>query len=281
VLPKTLGITGIGLLGGSIAIRARQVFKENIKIIGFSRNPDKIKALPQSKVFDEVLSYSELSKISECDLTIICTPVLLIPKVFKSIKTFLKSDAIVTDIGSTKYKIIKEISDSSFIGSHPMAGSEKNGFENSDPSILINATCVITPYNNSESQVKTVSEFWEGLGMKVIKLPPELHDEIVAQTSHSIHIISFLISYTLSESKYSNENFYNIYGKGLLDTTRISKSDPEMWYDIIATNNENILEFLEKFRTNLENIERTLKDGKNLEAIKKIMEKAKEFREKL
>ncbi len=281
MFPKTLGITGIGLLGGSIAIRARQVFKERLKIIGFSRNPNKIKVLPQSEVFDEVLDYSELEKISECDLTIICTPVLLIPKIFRSIKDFLKNEAIVTDIGSTKYKIIKEISDSSFIGSHPMAGSEKNGFENSDPSILINATCVVTPHNNSESQVNIVSKFWEELGMKVVKLPPELHDEIVAQTSHSIHIISSLISYTLSESKLSKENFYNIYGKGLLDTTRISKSDPEMWYNIIATNKENILEFLKKFRRNLESVEKILEDEKNLEAIKEIMGKAKEFRDKL
>ena len=277
---KNIGIAGIGLLGGSIAIRSKQVFGNSVKIIGFSRSPDKLKTLPQSVVFDDLLSYQEISSVSQCDLVIICTPVLSIPKIFKLMNPFLNKNAIVTDTGSTKYEIIKEISNPMFVGSHPMAGGEKVGFENSDPSILIGVTCAVTPYNNTDEQVNEVSEFWGNLGMNVIKLSPEIHDEISAKTSHSIHVISFLISFTLSKTKFSEEKFFNIYGKGLLDTTRISKSDPKMWYDIIATNRENIKNSLKEFKKYFEYFENALDENK-LEELKSIMTEAKNFREKL
>ncbi|MCS7298427.1 MAG: prephenate dehydrogenase [Spirochaetia bacterium] len=274
-----LAIAGLGLIGGSIAIAVKNKYP-NSKIVGITRNIESVRKNNFSKYFDLLLDYSELVETRNIDFCVICSPVSTIPEVFRTLKSYFGVRTIFTDVGSVKEWIVKEINDTSFIGSHPMAGSEKSGIENADPNIFLNATCVVTPKNNSEEQIKIVSEFWNNLDMNVILLSPEVHDKIVSQTSHLVHLVSFALSKLLSQSEFSKDMFYGIFGKGLIDTTRVSKSDPHLWIDIFKRNKNNLIDALEDFIS----VIRTFRDYVKVENWDTLLEslmKAKNFRDSI
>lgn len=274
-----LAIAGLGLIGGSIALAVKNKYPKS-KIVGITRNVKNIRNNSFSKCFDLLLDYSELAETRDIDFCVICSPVSTIPEVFRTLKSYFGARTIFTDVGSVKEWIVKEINDTSFIGSHPMAGSEKSGIENADPSIFSNAICVVTPKNNSEEQIKIVSEFWHNLDMKVVLLSPEVHDKIVSQTSHLIHLVSFALSKLLSQSEFSKDMFYGIFGKGLIDTTRVSKSDPHLWIDIFKRNKENLIDALDEFMSVIQ----TFRDYVKVEKWDTLLENlmiAKNFRDSI
>ncbi|MCX8029800.1 MAG: prephenate dehydrogenase [Brevinematales bacterium] len=276
---KNIAIAGLGLIGGSIGSAIKSA-SPNTAIIGITRNTARIKQLPQSKYFDTITDYHNLEVIKNSDLCIICTNVSSIPDTFKILKPHLNPDTLISDVGSVKKWIVETINDNTFIGSHPMAGSEKSGIENSDPNIFKNSICVITPLNNTQEQIEKITNFWQSIGMKTIILSPDKHDKIVSETSHFVHLIAFLISSTLSFSEFSEKLFYNIFGKGLLDTTRISKSDPTLWIEIFQKNSENLTETIERFIKLLEETKNHITNN-NWDKLQETLQKAKEFREKL
>ncbi|MEN2997513.1 MAG: prephenate dehydrogenase [Brevinematia bacterium] len=276
---RKIAIAGLGLIGGSIALAVKSK-SPTTKVIGITRNPETLLKTGFQKYVDVVADYSNLGFLSEVEFCVISTVVSAIPNAFRTIKPFLRSDAVVTDVGSVKEWVVKQIDDSLFVGSHPMAGSEKSGVENADPKIFEDAVCVVTPFNSSEQNVKIVSEFWNFLGMKVLILPPEVHDMIVSETSHFVHIVSFLISDILSQSEYAKNLFYGVFGKGLLDTTRISKSDPSLWVEIFQMNKTNILKVLEKFIELASEIRDHI-SSEDWEYVKDVLDRAKKFRESL
>ncbi len=272
-------IAGLGLIGGSIALSLRNKIP-NINIVGITRNIDSLPRTPKIECFNKITNYDNLEHLKGSDIVVISTIVSAIPTTFKTIKKFITHNTIVTDVGSVKEWVIKEINDKYFLGSHPMAGSEKSGIENSDPEIFENSLCVITPYRNSEKQIEKVSNFWKTLGMKVLVLPPDIHDKIVAETSHFVHLISFIISSVLSQSDFSENLFYGVFGKGLLDTTRISNSNPNLWVDILQKNKQNVLKIFDKFIEYSSKIRNEIITD-NWDYVKNTLENAKTFIEKL
>lgn len=274
-----LVIAGLGLIGGSIATAVKNRYP-NSRIVGITRNVENVRRSKFSGYFDLLLDYSGLTKIGNADFCVICSPVSSIPEVFRLLKPHFGVKTIFTDVGSVKEWIVKEINDSSFIGSHPMAGSEKSGIENADPNIFSNATCVVTPRDNSEEQIKIVSEFWRNLGMNVVLLSPEIHDKIVSQTSHLVHLVSFALSKLLSQSEFSKDMFCGIYGKGFIDTTRVSKSDPHLWIDIFKRNKSNLVEILEDFISIIQSFRNYVEED-NWDSLLEDLMRAKKFRDSI
>lgn len=218
------------------------------------------------------------------DLIIICTPVETIGDILKQIKPFLEENSLVTDVGSIKGTICnlaqQTLGDSmaSFIGSHPMAGSEKSGMEFSDPMLFINRACILTPMDNvKESDLLCLRKFWEKMGMVVQILDPASHDKIIADLSHLPHLISSILAHSLAEIQ---EEAQKLGGQGLADTTRIAEGDANLWSNILLENKKNLIPALQKFKRSLDSVELSLEEGDN-DKLRDFLEEGKEFRHSL
>jgi len=278
---KTIGIIGVGLLGGSIGLAIKKKYS-HVHVIGMGRNKEKLQKGVDYKALDKY-DLDLVKGVKECDLIIIATPIWNIVETYKKILPGLTSNAIVTDVGSTKKEIVEQIellSDTKiFIGSHPMAGSEKSGVDAACDDLYINKTVVVTETDRSDiSKLEIVERFWNDLGANVVRMSSVEHDRMVAYTSHLPHLLASSLTYSISENISESDMKYQIYGNGLMDTTRIAEGSPEIWIDILTSNKENILKSISSFKQDLEIIENQIKEDKTQEIIN-YLEKAKRFRE--
>ncbi|MCH6257026.1 prephenate dehydrogenase/arogenate dehydrogenase family protein [Puniceicoccaceae bacterium K14] len=253
---------------------------ENIRI--WARRHEAVDALNQKDWCNQ--ASIDLKTVCEgADLVIICAPVNRIIELTSTISPFLSTETIVTDVGSAKTNIVKEctaiLSDQAcFIGSHPMAGSEKTGMENAQSTLFNGKVCFVTPSEKSSVEnVQKVSKFWEDLGSKVIVETPEKHDELTAKGSHSPHIISAALASYLDESC---PNAVDFCGNGLRDTTRIAAGDPGLWTEIIFQNREEILKSLSDFQIEIEKYREAIAKN-DPEMTKSLLAKGKKFRDSL
>lgn len=246
---KTIGVIGVGLLGGSIAAAARQRQLAET-ILGAGRNPSRMRAAQQSGLLDRG-STNIAETAAQSDLVIVCTPVNHIVQFIRVVAEHSRPGTVITDVGSTKQKICSELYGSlpegvSFVASHPLAGSEKAGFEFADPDLFADRPCVVTPDDATPTEaVERVKGFWEGLGMHVLETTPEKHDRILAETSHLPHVVSSALAMTLSEE---NRPFTST---GFRDTTRIAGGDPALWIEILLSNSDAIIESIDKYTQSL------------------------------
>ena len=277
-------IAGLGLLGGSLALKLKE--GQGNRILTLGRNLTRLEQAHDAGLIDAYSTDPE-EIVPQADMIVIGTPVGTIPMIGESIQPFLKKNALITDMGSTKEWICKNMErilrrdDVSFVGSHPMAGSEKTGFEHSRPDLFSGATVVITPTeSSSEEAVLRISAMWRETGALIRTMTPEHHDKLVARTSHLPHAVAFAMAYALSKSEDAEANFQGIYGRGLLDTLRIAASDPVMWEDIIRTNRLNIADALEDYRGHLDVLENWIRQGR-YEEIVALMKTAGELRKRL
>jgi len=277
---KKIGIVGLGLIGGSIAKAIKKRNKE-IKVYGFSRRRTTlIKAKKQNIVDSYFLNFEKLLRSSE--LLILCTPIDKIEYYFREIKKSNKR-VILTDVASVKEEIVKmgeKILGKKFpfIGSHPMTGSEKTGLDASSDNLFEGKNVIITPIKYSEKDIlRKIENFWKFLGSKPFLLSPSYHDKFVSLTSHLPHLIVFQFLKMLSEK---DGKLKKCIGTGFIDTTRIGKSDIEMWVEIFSLNRENILKGIEQFQKEMEKTKRFIEKGEKSKIIKEF-EKGKKWREKI
>jgi len=246
---KTIGIIGVGLLGGSIAAAARQR-KLTGNILGAGRNPARMRAAQHSGLLDRgTTNIAETA--AESDLVIVCTPVNHITQFIQIVAKNSRPGTIITDVGSTKQKICEDLYGNlpegiTFVASHPLAGSEKTGFEFADPDLFQNRPCVITPDDSLPVEaVARIKQFWEALGMHVLETSPQKHDQILAETSHLPHVVASALAMSLTEE---NRNFTST---GFRDTTRIAAGDPALWIDILLNNREAVVNSIDKYTHSL------------------------------
>jgi cyclohexadieny/prephenate dehydrogenase len=246
-----------------------------------------------------VLSYLEEEKLSinltndikvavtDADLVIIAAPLSSYKEILLSIKGSLKKNSIVTDTGSVKKEINKiienlNIKDISWIGSHPIAGTEDSGPKAGFAKLFNDRWCIISPSTNSKKEdVSLVKNFWEEIGCKVKIMSFEEHDNILSLTSHLPHVIAYNMVRTAinNENKFKQEVIQYSAG-GLRDFTRIAASDPIMWRDIFIDNSENILKVIDNFSSNLNEIKKAI-ENKNGDKLIKIFSSTKQVREEI
>ncbi len=252
------------------------------RIAIWARREETRKSL-QSKAWCDQASSEIEEACEDSDCIALCAPVDRIIQLAKRIAPHLKGMPIVTDVGSVKSKIVRESSFAlrgvaNFVGSHPMAGSEKTGLENARPDLFEGRTCFVTPFEETdEKATDRVQEFWQALGCKTRSESPEKHDEIVSKVSHLPHIVaSALASYLLDNGSESKETC----GNGLKDTTRIAAGDPAMWKEIVNQNREEILRSLSDFQDRLQIYYSAIANEDYLEIMKRLNE-GKAFRDAL
>lgn len=217
------------------------------------------------------------------DLVVICTPVNEIANYAARIAPALRPGAIVTDVGSTKGQLCRDAqavmpAGVTFVGSHPMAGSEKTGLAHAQVDLFKRRACFITPLAETDPQaVETVCRFWRALDMEVTTVHPDTHDEIVAHISHVPHLLASALCSQLAQRDTAWQAFA---GNGLRDTTRIAAGSPSLWRDIVEQNRDEILRALSAFEDELAHLRSTIAN-RDWPQVRHILERGKVYRDQL
>lgn len=278
--PKIIGFVGLGLIGGSIA-KAIRYFYPDIKIVATSGRKETVDLALSENIIDEGC-YEVGETFSKCDYIFLCAPVSFNAKYLADLKPIIKTDCIITDVGSTKTdihtRVIELDMESNFIGGHPMAGSEKTGLDNSKRHLIENAYYVVTPTSKvSAEAVEDYVEFIGSLKALPLVLDYKQHDYITAAISHLPHLIAAglvnLVKHNDSEEQYMKK----VAAGGFKDITRIASSSPIMWEQICVTNHENISKLLGKYIESMQEIKDSL-DSVRGQDIYDLFEESRDYR---
>jgi prephenate dehydrogenase len=261
---QKITIIGVGLLGGSIglAVRRRKLVPPG-GVAGFVRRAGSLKDCEKAGAVDFATT-DLLAAVSNADLVILCTPLAqMLPRVQEMLPA-LKRGAIMTDVGSVKASVVRELeplvakAGAHFVGGHPMAGAEKTGVGAASAVLFANAVCVVTPTRKTNLvAVRKVEQFWKSLGARTLRLAPEEHDLLVSRSSHLPHVVAAtLASHVLNSANPKHQAA--LCADGFRDTTRIASGSPEMWRDIALANRKHLGRTLENFVSDLKKFQRAL-----------------------
>lgn len=283
----TAGFIGFGLIGGSIARALKEINPRNI-LIAFNYNKDKpgsgLMEAAQDKVLDHI--YTDLSEgFPSCDIIFLCAPVLSNISYLTQLKDIVKTDCIITDVGSVKGNIhtaVKTLGLSrQFIGGHPMAGSEKTGYQNSYSRLLENAYYILTPTKDTPVEMlNNLYEIVHEIGAIPMVLDPKEHDDITAAISHVPHIIASSLVNLVKDSDDREEKMRTLAAGGFKDITRIASSSAVMWQNICLTNTESISDFLDQYISRLEEVKNALVQ-KNEDYLYQFFDTAGDYRDSI
>jgi prephenate dehydrogenase len=264
-----VAIIGVGLIGGSIglAIRKRKAARQVVGV--FRRSSTLRKALRHKAVDKATMDIAE--GVKGADLIIIGSPVHSIPALAWEAARAAKPGAIITDVGSTKAWIVARMekllknSPVSFVGSHPMAGSEKTGVEFARADLLEGSPCIVTRTDRTERKaLAKVAGFWKSLGAKVDVMAPAEHDRAVSLISHLPHIVAFSLAGSVPAKELRHA------AEGFKDTTRVASSDPELWSDIFLTNRTEVIKAARMFKKYYESLVAAIAKGDRRRTIKTL-----------
>jgi len=281
----TLAIYGVGLLGGSVglAVKARGVAR---RVIGIGRSPERLADAVKRGVVDEMTTRLE-EGCGEADWIVLASAVSHIVELLPQVAEVCKSSTIVTDVGSTKTTIVQQAErifpqdGPFFVGSHPMAGSERSGVAHASADLFENACCIITPTQTTSSEaLGRVEEFWRSLGALVVRLDPKRHDRAVSAVSHLPHMAAVGILLVASEIGEEADLLAKLIGNGFRDSTRVAAGPPEVWRDICVENRGPIANNLERLAEDLLLIAEELRDGRTDRLLERL-QRAREFRKRL
>lgn len=276
--PKT-AILGVGLLGASFSLAGK---KRGIcsHVTGFGRSRENLERAKSMEIID-VVSPDPASACSDADLVVLAAPAGSFVELIKQACPAFKKGAIVTDVGSVKGDLVGELEKLmppgvNFIGSHPIAGSDRSGIDSAHADLFRDALCIVTPTERSDpSALKNVMDIWSGLGSNVITMDPARHDRVYAAVSHLPHLIAYAMVNTVSDI---DKSYLSYCGQGFKDMTRIAASSPDIWTDISLLNRQNLVEMIALFRENLNRIEAHLKSAES-DALRQEFIKARTARE--
>ncbi|MGH7939762.1 MAG: prephenate dehydrogenase [Limisphaerales bacterium] len=280
---RKITIVGVGLLGGSMGLAARK-FRIAGEIAGYVRRKQTAAECEKAGATDYAIG-DLAAAVSNADLVVLCTPLAQMRSLAERFLPALKRGAIVTDVGSVKADVIRELESlvaragAYFVGSHPMAGGEKTGVAAARADLFENTVCILTPTRKSQpAAVSKLERFWESLGAGVLKLPPGQHDLFVSRTSHLPHVVAATLS-NLVLSPGQPKAQARLCANGFRDTTRIASGSPEMWRDIALANRKHLASAITDFISELRTFEKALKST-DARAIEQFFETAKSRRDK-
>ena len=275
-------IIGVGLIGGSLA----RVFKNRgiaEKVTGSGRSRENMEKAVTLGIIDESLPAEEAVK--DADLVFLCGPVKSILPTLEKIASNIKKGAIVSDAGSTKKSIVdgaKIIAGGkfTFIGSHPIAGTEKSGADASFETLFDKHKCILTPDSETpEKELELLKNVWKKAGMEIVIMTPERHDKILGAVSHLPHFVVYALVNTVSDLDKESDLIKFAAG-GFKDFTRIASSPPEMWADIALENASVMGGQMEMMIEQLQIIREAI-EKKDKEKLLELFAKSSAFRKKL
>ena len=276
----TVAIVGVGLMGGSIGLALR---KERMArhVIGIGRRIEQLRLAENRGAVTEVTTDLRQG-VASANLVVVCTPVGDVPEFVAAAAKACKPETIITDVGSTKAVIVnacdKALADSkglwaSFVGSHPLAGSERTGVEFAREDLFQGRTTVITPTDDTRpAAAAKVEAFWQGLGSKVVRMTPPEHDISIAATSHLPHLVASALAAA------TPADLLTLTASGWADTTRIAAGDVDLWRQIFLDNRVNTLKALAPFETVLAELRQALEAADGA-ALARLLQQGKRIRD--
>jgi cyclohexadieny/prephenate dehydrogenase len=261
-----LALIGVGLIGSSIARAAREQGVVNT-IIATARSEATRKRATELGFADAVVDTSTDAVVG-ADLVIVCIPVGACGAVAAEIAPHLKPGAIVSDVGSVKGSVVRDMAPHlpttvHFVPAHPVAGTEYSGPDAGFAELFVNRWCILTPLQDTDPEaVVRLSAFWQAFGAKVETMTAEHHDLVLAVTSHLPHLIAYTIVGTAFELReVTQSEVLKFSAGGFRDFTRIASSDPTMWRDIFLANKDAVLEMLGRFSEDVSELTRAIRRG--------------------
>ncbi|MGX2973145.1 prephenate dehydrogenase [Helicobacter sp. T3_23-1059] len=249
---KSVGIIGLGLIGGSMGLALRELNESKnapmtfSRIFGYDTNPLHSQQALSLGLVDECV---EFEAIEQCDVVFLATPLEAIIETLEKFK-HIKNDCTIIDLGGAKQKIIASIPPKirkNFVAAHPMSGTENFGPNAAIKGLFYNKIVIIADEEHSgKSQLAIAKQIFISIGMRIIKMSAKAHDKHTAYISHLPHIISFALANTVLAQE-EPQNILALIGGGFKDMSRIAKSSPIMWRDVFAQNKDNLLESIESF----------------------------------
>jgi cyclohexadieny/prephenate dehydrogenase len=265
-------VIGMGLIGASIALAARRGGLATT-IIGSDQSPEVATAVARLQLVDS-FDADAVHAVADADLVILAVPVGAVGKIAKEIVPHMKSGAVLTDTGSTKRSVVRDVAphlrdDIIWLPSHPLAGTEHSGPGAGFESLFDERYWIILPLDADEADIARFESFITGLGSVTERMSPDYHDKVLALTSHLPHLIAYTIVGTAVDLETQLKNdVIRFSASGFRDFTRIAASDPVMWRDVFLNNDTAVLEMLQRFSEDLSYLQRAIRwqEGDKLEA---------------
>lgn len=275
-------LIGVGLLGGSLGLALRQRRLAD-RVTGYVRRAASVEeCLAAGVVDDATLDLAEA--VRGADLLVFCTPIAQMRSLAEKLLPFARPGVIATDVGSVKGPVVGDLEPlfarvgGAFVGSHPMAGSEKTGPTAARVDLFQNAVCVVTPTPATPpAAAKSIEQLWTSVGARLLRLSADMHDELVARSSHLPHLLAAQLARRVLDPTLPREQSW-LCATGFRDTTRIASGSPEMWRDIVVANRQHLSRSLDELIAGLLSLRQLVEqgDGQSLEA---FLREARERRE--
>ncbi|MEX2139295.1 MAG: prephenate dehydrogenase [Pirellulales bacterium] len=272
----TVAIVGVGLIGGSIglALRERKLARQ---VVGVGRRPE---SLQKAKAAGAVQRATQdlAEGVRDAELVVVCTPVRSIARHVREAAAACPEGALLTDAGSTKSSIVRQLNGAlprsvAFVGSHPLAGSEKIGCEHARANLFDGRVVVVTPTRKTrEEDLQRTADFWSALGASVMVMSPAAHDRALAATSHLPHLVAAALARSTSEQDLP------LTAGGWRDCTRIAAGDVELWTQILLDNPDNLLKALGRLERSLAGFRAAIERG-NERRLDRLLKEAKRIRD--
>lgn len=274
-----ISIVGVGLLGGSLALQAKEKGLVT-KVIGVDNNPDHAAQALQLGIVDEILALEEAAQTT--DLVVLATPVNIILQQLPHVLDIISSDTVVMDVGSTKSIICKTVEDHprrrQFVAAHPIAGTENSGPEAAFPGLLKRKIMILCDREKSSPEAfEKVVNLSNHLEMNLSYMESAEHDRHLAYVSHLSHISSFALGITVLDKEKDEKSIFEMAGSGFSSTVRLAKSSPQMWAPIFTHNTENISVALDAYIKKLQYFKQII-DTQDEAKSKELMHQANEIR---
>lgn len=252
-----IGIVGLGLIGGSIAKSVKRIFPD-YHITGYDTQKETLYAAMADGTLD-ACTFDIIPDIADCNYIFLCAPVHFNIAYLEKLKPYLKPDTIISDVGSVKSDIYRAVNDlglgSSFIGGHPMVGSERSGYDAASDRLIENAYYFITPATDARpSAIEEFTTFIGDLGAIPIIYSPDEHDRITSYISHVPHVIAAALVNLVKDADTTDGIFKSLAAGGFKDITRIASSNPVVWEHILMSNSDNISKGLAEYVELIEKI---------------------------
>ena len=257
-----VGIIGLGLIGGSISLKLKEVNNE-ITVYGFDKNNQSLDFSLSKQIIDNKL---DLGSLLDFDYLFLAIPVESIKSQLASILDKISEKTLVIDFGSTKYQICNSVSNhrkrGNFLAAHPIAGTEFSGPIAAKKDLFDNKVMILCETEKTNSSLLSLAiEMFKSLGMNIKTMDAIEHDKHIAYVSHLSHISSFMLGKTVMDKEDDDQTIYDMAGSGFESTVRLAKSSPEMWSSIFIENKKNIIESLDEYMLNINNFKKLIESS--------------------
>ncbi len=280
----TVAVIGLGLMGGSLALALRRRGAA-ARVVGCSRREEVRRAAIENGAVDWAVERPDLAA-DGADVVVVCAPVSRIPQLVMRVAPVARKGALVTDVGSTKRWILERSAQAAqaagvaLVGSHPIAGSEQQGFEAAREDLYEGAVAVVTTDGAGEADLARAERLWTSVGARVVRMTAAEHDRWIARTSHLPHLAAALVARCAARDGDDARRVGLLCGPGFRDTTRVAGGSPDLWRDIVETNRDSIAAELDCLAAGLQELSAAIREG-TFAKVRELLEEGRRGRAEL